>query len=56
MTGKRVGRPSAYKHGGFSKTVLFPWENADEFEALHRSLKAELDPQGALEEEPFIPS
>jgi len=51
LTGKRVGRPSAYKHGGFSKTVLFPWENADEFEALHRSLKAELDPQGALEEE-----
>ena len=51
MTGKHARRPSAYKHGGFSKTVLFPWEDADEFEALHRSLKHELNPLGALEEE-----
>ena len=36
---------------GFSKTVLFPWEDADEFEALHRSLKHELNPLAALEEE-----
>jgi hypothetical protein len=51
LTGKHAGRPSAYKHGGFSKTVLFPWEDAEEFEALHRSLKDELNPSGALEEE-----
>ena len=51
VTGKQARRPSAYKHGGFSKTVLFPWEDADEFEALHRSLKHELNPLGALEEE-----
>jgi len=37
LTGKHARAPSAYKHGGFSKTVLFPWEDADEFEALHRS-------------------
>jgi hypothetical protein len=51
VTGKHAGRPSAYKHGGFSKTVLFPWEDAEEFEALRRSLKDELNPSGALEEE-----
>ena len=43
--------PSAFKHGGFSKTVLFPWEDADEFEALHRSLQDEWEPSGALEED-----
>jgi hypothetical protein len=43
--------PSAYKHGGFSKTVLFPWEDADEFDALHRSLHDEWEPSGALEED-----
>jgi len=51
LTGKDARRPSAYKHGGFSKTVLFPWEDTDEFEALHRSLNHELNPLGALEEE-----
>jgi hypothetical protein len=43
--------PSAFKHGGFSKTVLFPWEDAAEFEALHRNLKDEWEPSGALEED-----
>jgi hypothetical protein len=38
VSDKRLRPPSAYKHGGFSKTVLFPWEDADEFDALHRSL------------------
>jgi hypothetical protein len=39
------------KHGGFSKTVLFPWEDVEEFEALHRSLQDEWKPSGALEED-----
>jgi hypothetical protein len=43
--------PSAYKHGGFSKTVLFPWEDVDEFDALHRSLQDEWEPSGPLEED-----
>jgi hypothetical protein len=51
LADKRFRRPSAFKHGGFSKTVLFPWEDADEFDALHRSLKDEWDPTGALEED-----
>ena len=51
MADKRFRPPSAFKHGGFSKTVLFPWEDADEFDALHRSLQDEWDPSGALEED-----
>jgi hypothetical protein len=51
VSDKRFRPPSAYKHGGFSKTVLFPWEDADEFDALHRSLQEEWDPSGALEED-----
>jgi hypothetical protein len=51
LTDKRFRPPSAYKHGGFSKTVLFPWEDVDEFEALHRSLRDEWEPSGALEED-----
>src|SRR5260370_20185110 len=44
-------RPTALKHGAFSKTVLFPWEDVEEFEALHRSLQDEWKPSGALEED-----
>jgi hypothetical protein len=51
LTDKPFRPPSAYKHGGFSKTVLFPWEDADEFDALHRSLEEEWEPSGALEED-----
>ena len=51
MSDKRFRPPSAYKHGGFSKTVLFPWEDADEFDDLHRSLREEWEPSGALEED-----
>jgi hypothetical protein len=51
LANKPFRPPSAYKHGGFSKTVLFPWEDADEFDALQRSLQDEWDPSGALEED-----
>ena len=51
MADKRARRPNAYKHGGFSKTVLFPWEDADEFEALHRGLQEDLAPSGPLDED-----
>jgi hypothetical protein len=47
----RFRRPNALKHGGFSKTVLFPWEDREEFEALHRSLQDEWKPAGALEDD-----
>ena len=51
MADKPFRPPSAYKHGGFSKTVLFPWEDTDEFDALHRSLQDEWEPSGALEQD-----
>jgi hypothetical protein len=51
LVDKPFRRPSALKHGGFSKTVLFPWEDVEEFEALHRSLQDEWKPSGALEED-----
>ena len=51
MANKPFRPPSAYKHGGFSKTVLFPWEDVDEFNALRDSLQDEWEPSGALEED-----
>src|SRR5260370_39442399 len=51
VSDKRFRPPSAYKHGGFSKTVLFPREDADEFDDLHHSLREEWEPSGALEED-----
>jgi hypothetical protein len=51
LANKPFRPPSAYKHGGFSKTVLFPWEDVDEFDSLHQSLKDEWEPSGALEED-----
>src|SRR6266446_5278216 len=54
VSDKRFRPPSAYKHGSFSKTVLFPWEDADEFDALHRSLQDEWEPSGAPEEDDLL--
>jgi hypothetical protein len=39
------------KHGVFSKTALFPWEDGTEFQALHSDLQDEWQPSGALEED-----
>jgi len=44
---------SAYKHGGYTATAVLPGESGAEFEKLHRDIIAELDPVGALEEEPL---
>lgn len=51
MTDKPVRRPNAFKHGGFSKAVLLPWESEDEFQSLHRELQDEWKPSGTLEED-----
>jgi hypothetical protein len=51
LVDKPFRRPSALKHGGFSKTALFPWEHVEELESLHRSLQDEWKPSGALEED-----
>src|SRR5260370_31651511 len=44
-------RPGALKHGAFSSSAFFPWEDRAEFEALHLELIDEWDPNGAFEEE-----
>jgi hypothetical protein len=51
LTVKWFRPPNALKHGTFSKTVVFPWEDAEEFEALHRHLRDEWNPSGPLEED-----
>jgi hypothetical protein len=48
---KSSHRPSALKHGAFSSSAFFPWENRADFEALHSELIDEWDPCGAFEEE-----
>jgi hypothetical protein len=48
---KSSGRPSALKHGAFSSSAFFPWENRADFEALHMELIDEWDPCGAFESE-----
>ena len=48
---KRYNRPSALKHGAFSSSAFFPWEDRAEFEALHLELIDEWDPNGAFEAE-----
>ena len=40
----------ALKHGGYSAMGLLPGENRAAFEKLHRELRAELRPDGPLEE------
>lgn len=44
-------RPNSLKHGAFSSSAFFPWEDREEFEALHRESIDEWQPQGAFEEE-----
>ena len=51
MSRNSARRPSALKHGAFSSIQLFPWENQKEYDALHRDLREEWKPEGALEEE-----
>ena len=38
-------------HGLYAKDVLLPWDDREEFEALHNDLKKELFPGGRSEEE-----
>ena len=45
---KRVG---LIVHGLYAKDVLLPWDDRDEFAALHSELKKEFFPSGACEDE-----
>ena len=48
----RIGRiPPALKHGAYSATSVLPGESRAAFEKLHRNLKAEWSPSGALEDD-----
>ena len=51
MSNRRVRKPNALKHGAFSGIELLPWEDANEYEELHRRLKEEFDPNGPLQED-----
>ncbi len=47
--GKSVTRFNALRHGLTSEEVLLPEEDEESFKELHEGLKAELSPEGALE-------
>ena len=48
----RVKKSSpALKHGAYSNTELLPGEDSGAFEQLHRDVKAELCPDGLLEQD-----
>lgn len=42
---------NAMKHGAFSKMIILPGEDGQEFEALHHALIEEWDPQGPTQED-----
>jgi hypothetical protein len=42
---------NAVRHGGYSRSVVLPWENADEFSKLHEEMQADLGPDGPMHEE-----
>ena len=49
---RRISRiHPALKHGGYTATSVLPGESQAAFEKLHRNLKAELSPSGALEDD-----
>jgi hypothetical protein len=47
----KKGNRNAMKHGAFAEMVILPDEDPEEFEALHRSLIDEWDPQGITQED-----
>jgi hypothetical protein len=47
-------RRNALVHGLYSRDVLLPWDNKDDFEKLHQELCAEFRPSGAAERETVL--
>lgn len=41
---------NAITHGAYARESVLPWEDAERFESLHSSLRAELNPNGPIEE------
>jgi hypothetical protein len=53
---KKIDRANknALAHGVFATDIVLPWENGEEFVALHNALRDELDPQGVSESETVL--
>jgi hypothetical protein len=49
--GAKPKKAGSIVHGLYAKDVLLPWDDRDEFAALHGELKREFFPSGASEEE-----
>ena len=47
----KQGNHHALRHGLYAREAVLPWEDAEEFAALHGSFVDELHPQGPLEED-----
>jgi hypothetical protein len=54
MRHQKWKHPNAYKHGLFSRTMIVPGEDRQEFEALHSDLIREWMPDGATEEDAVL--
>ena len=48
---KSPSEKNALKHGLYSKDVVLPWEDQEEFDELHREYREEFNPEGAFEED-----
>jgi hypothetical protein len=53
-TTKRHRSKNALVHGVFARDILMPWDSREDFEKLHRDLKAEFSPHGRAEEETVL--
>jgi len=42
---------NAIKHGLYARDLVLPWEDANEFEELHREYREEFNPNGRFEED-----
>lgn len=51
MRNNQRKQPNAYKHGVFTRPVILPGEDAEEFDALYSELIEEWTPNGATEED-----
>src|SRR6266567_4623481 len=50
----RTRAQNALRHGLYASDILLPWESEKEFMSLYESVKADLAPEGPLEEEEVL--
>jgi hypothetical protein len=51
LSSETAKKGGSFVHGLYAKDVLLPWDNREEFAALHRGLKKEFFPSGPSEDE-----